>query len=46
MELLNKYNKTIPTSWEELLETGKYIKEKENDENLMIYNGLFPGKIL
>ncbi|OUM58195.1 hypothetical protein PIROE2DRAFT_16604, partial [Piromyces sp. E2] len=42
MELLNKYNKTIPTTWDELLETGKYIKERENNENLLIYNGLFP----
>jgi len=44
--LLNKYNKTIPKTWNELLETGKYIlrKEKElNNTNLIGYNGLFGG---
>ncbi|OUM56677.1 hypothetical protein PIROE2DRAFT_18603 [Piromyces sp. E2] len=45
-ELLNKYNKTIPVTWNEFLETSKYIMEKErkaNNTNLMIYNGLFNG---
>jgi len=35
----------IPKSWNELFEIGKKIKEYENDNNeLIIYNGLFPGK--
>ncbi|OUM66671.1 hypothetical protein PIROE2DRAFT_6093, partial [Piromyces sp. E2] len=44
MELLNKYQKEIPKTWNELIETGKYIlqKEKENgNENLVGYYGLF-----
>ena len=44
--LLSKYNKPIPKTWNELLETGKYIlrKEKElNNTNLIGYNGLFGG---
>jgi len=43
MKLLQKYNKDIPKTWEELIETGKYIKEHENDNSLIIYNGLFPS---
>jgi len=45
--LLNKYNKTIPTTWDELIETGEYILDEEkkinNDSNLIGFNGLFPG---
>ncbi|ORX75706.1 hypothetical protein BCR32DRAFT_249347 [Anaeromyces robustus] len=44
--ILNKYNKKIPTTWDELLNTTKYIKEQEkilnNNNDLIIYNGLFP----
>ncbi|ORX58641.1 periplasmic binding protein-like II [Piromyces finnis] len=43
MNLLQKYNKDVPKTWDELIEIGKYIKEKENDDNLIIYNGLFPN---
>ncbi|ORX83229.1 periplasmic binding protein-like II [Anaeromyces robustus] len=39
--LLDKYNKTIPKTWDELIETSKYIIEQENDPNLIAYNGLF-----
>ncbi|ORX80130.1 periplasmic binding protein-like II [Anaeromyces robustus] len=39
--LLEKYNKTIPTTWDELIETGKYIKERENNSDLIVYNGAF-----
>eukprot|EP00833_Pecoramyces_ruminatium_P018892 jgi/Orpsp1_1/1192924/evm.model.d7180000096934.1 len=41
--LLNKYNKTIPKTWEELIDTGKFIKEKEKENNpdLVAYNGFF-----
>ncbi|ORX80267.1 periplasmic binding protein-like II [Anaeromyces robustus] len=41
---LNKYNKTIPQTWDELFETAKYIIEKEKEEGNKIigYNGHFP----
>ncbi|ORX83231.1 periplasmic binding protein-like II [Anaeromyces robustus] len=39
--LLEKYNKTIPTTWDELIETSKYILEQENNSDLIGYNGLF-----
>eukprot|EP00833_Pecoramyces_ruminatium_P008684 jgi/Orpsp1_1/1182716/evm.model.c7180000082382.1 len=45
IDLLNKYEKDIPTTWDELIKTGKYIlnKEQENGNiNLVGYNGLFP----
>jgi len=43
---LNKYNKEIPKTWDELLETGKYILKQEkikNNTNIVIFNGLFAG---
>ncbi|ORX44204.1 periplasmic binding protein-like II [Piromyces finnis] len=43
--LLNKYNKNVPKTWEELIDTGKYILEEEkklNNTNILGYNGLFP----
>ncbi|ORX83189.1 periplasmic binding protein-like II [Anaeromyces robustus] len=43
-KLLKKYNKTIPLTWDELLETSKYIldhEKKENNTELIAYNGLF-----
>jgi len=42
-ELLNKYNKPIPKTWDELIETCNYIMERENDPELICYNGLFDG---
>jgi len=46
VELLNKYNKTIPKTWDELLQTGKYILEHErNNTDFLVYNGAFIGKI-
>jgi len=39
--LLNKYNKPIPKTWDELIDTCKYIIDKDNDENLICYNGFF-----
>jgi len=40
--ILNKYNKTIPKTWDELIDTCEYIMEKEkNDPELICYNGLF-----
>jgi len=43
-KFLNKYNRPIPTTWGELLETAKYISEKEKalgNANFIAYNGLF-----
>eukprot|EP00833_Pecoramyces_ruminatium_P000110 jgi/Orpsp1_1/1174142/evm.model.c7180000049064.1 len=43
-ELLNKYNKTIPRTWEELLETGEEIIKKEKelyDNDIIGFLGLF-----
>ncbi|ORX86586.1 hypothetical protein BCR32DRAFT_240855 [Anaeromyces robustus] len=40
--LLKKYNKKIPKTWDELIETGKEILEKEralNNTDLIGYNG-------
>jgi len=44
--LLEKYQKEIPTTWDELITTGKYILEQEKEENgdLIGFNGLFPSK--
>jgi len=43
--ILNKYNKQAPKTWDELLETCKYILDREKDINpdLICYNGLFDG---
>jgi len=46
IELLNKYNKSIPKTWDELIETSEYILEREkqlNNTDLIAYNGLFDG---
>ncbi|ORX84437.1 periplasmic binding protein-like II, partial [Anaeromyces robustus] len=44
INLLNEYNKRVPKTWDELLETGKEILEKEktlkNNTELVGYNGL------
>jgi len=42
-KLLNNYNKPIPKTWDELIETCKYIMDRENDTELICYNGLFDG---
>jgi len=46
MDLLEKYDKTIPETWDELIETSKYImdKEKDNDTDLISFNGLYDCK--
>jgi len=44
MELLYKYSKRIPKTWDKLLYTAKYILEKENNDKLKGYNGFFVGK--
>jgi len=41
-EILNKYNKSVPKTWDELIETGKYIMNEEsklNNTDILIYNG-------
>jgi len=40
-ELLKKYNKPIPKTWDELIDICKYIMDKENDPELICYNGFF-----
>jgi len=44
MDLLNKYQKRVPRTWDELMETAKYITEREKEEGNEVvgYNGLFP----
>jgi len=42
--ILDKYNKTVPKTWDELIDTCEYIMEKEkNDTELICYNGFFDG---
>jgi len=41
--LLTRYDKAIPKTWNELIDTCKYIMEKEKDHELICYNGLFEG---
>ncbi|OUM67981.1 hypothetical protein PIROE2DRAFT_58379 [Piromyces sp. E2] len=43
-DLLDKYNKTIPKTWDELLKTSKFIlnEEKKFNKDLIGYNGYFP----
>jgi len=45
-ELLKKYNREIPNTWEELIETAIFIVSKEFQlgNTIVGYNGLFPGK--
>ncbi|KAG4091624.1 hypothetical protein H8356DRAFT_1313100 [Neocallimastix lanati (nom. inval.)] len=42
-KLLEKHKRNIPKTWDELLETGKYIRDNEEDtDGMFLYNGLFP----
>jgi len=40
---LERYNKEVPKTWDELFETGKYIleQERQKNNNLVGYNGYF-----
>ncbi|ORX50629.1 periplasmic binding protein-like II [Piromyces finnis] len=43
-ELLNKYNKRVPKTWNEMIDTSKFIineERKKNNTELTAYNGLF-----
>jgi len=43
---LDKYNKKPPKTWDELIETAKYILEEEKKighDDIFGYNGLFPS---
>jgi len=41
-QLLNQYNKAIPKTWDELMDTCEYIMEREkNNTELICYNGYF-----
>lgn len=46
---MEKYNRSIPKTWDQLYETGKYILEKErnvyNNTDLTGYNSLFTSYI-
>jgi len=47
MNYLNKYNMKIPSTWNELIKTGKYIlnqERKNNNTDIIGYNGFFPSK--
>jgi len=40
--ILDKYNKPVPKTWDELIDTCEYIMEKEkNNTELICYNGFF-----
>jgi len=45
-DLLKKYNKSVPKTWDELITTGKFIMDEEkklNNTDLIGYNGMFDG---
>ncbi|ORX81293.1 periplasmic binding protein-like II [Anaeromyces robustus] len=45
MDLLNKHGQKMPETWDEMINTTKYILEKERDEgntDLIGYNGFIP----
>jgi len=46
---LQKYNITIPKTWNELINITEYVLEEEhklNNYNIIGYNGLFPGNFI
>ncbi len=47
-ELLLKYKKDIPKTWDELMSTSKYIyeEEKKNNNTIIRYNGLLNGNMM
>jgi len=45
-DLLKQYGKEVPKTWNELIETAKYIteQEKNNGRTLTAYNPFLDGK--
>ena len=44
---LYEYNKEVPKTWDELIDTGKFILDEEikkNNTEFIAYNGLFSSK--
>jgi len=46
-DLLNKYGKETPKTWDEFVNTGKYIYNEElnQDNEICVYNGIVNGNI-
>ena len=47
--LLDEYNLPVPKTWDELIETSKYVISQEkakNNTDIIAYNGLYGGKII
>jgi len=45
---LDKYKKPVPETWDELIETSKYIIKQEHAQNntdIIAFNGLYGGKV-
>jgi len=45
-ELLNKYNKNPPKTWDELVEISEFILKEEENPDLTAYNGLFNSSVI
>ncbi|MBO6056247.1 MAG: ABC transporter substrate-binding protein [Alphaproteobacteria bacterium] len=43
-DLLKKYNRSVPDSWQELYETAKFIQEQERRTNNRFYGYVFQAK--
>ena len=43
-DLLKKYNRPVPSSWQELYETAKFIQELERKKNNRFYGYVFQAK--
>ena len=43
-DLLEKYNRSVPVSWQELYETAKFIQEEERKTNNRFYGYVFQAK--
>jgi len=40
-QLLNQYGRTVPKTWDQLIETSEYIRNQTNNSTIVYYNGLF-----
>lgn len=43
-DLLEKYNRSVPNSWQELYETAKFIQDQERQHNNRFYGYVFQAK--